>query len=159
MNISKCCFGDYCKCDDLTSCGGVSEDGQLCSGLCELLASIMCVTKIGMQGSSCMHMHIYIMWIVILNPCITCMYYMCTAYIYTRIYMYVYYLCCVYAYIHVRTCTICVYMCCVLQGEERATAAQTPVTVLKGPLCLAGFSLEKNVNATRTCATMTFTPV
>ena len=106
MNISKRYFGDYCECDDLMSCGGVSEDGQLCSGLYVLLASIMCGTKIGRALVACIHMHIYIMWIVILNPCITYMYYMCTAYIYTRTCMYAVYMH-IYMYVHVLFVSIC----------------------------------------------------
>ena len=32
-NVTMCYFGDQCQCDHLTSCGGISEEGELCSGL------------------------------------------------------------------------------------------------------------------------------
>jgi hypothetical protein len=32
LNITEPYFGDQCQCDHFTSCGGISEDGMLCSG-------------------------------------------------------------------------------------------------------------------------------
>lgn len=32
MNITEPYFGEFCQCDHISSCGGISEDGVLCSG-------------------------------------------------------------------------------------------------------------------------------
>ena len=32
-NITELYFGEQCQCDHLESCGGISEDGELCLGV------------------------------------------------------------------------------------------------------------------------------